>query len=225
MFTRGTSRVVFGPPPKRSTVHRVLAAEGLVLQGNPARDPAIRAPWPEWVVWKPSSVWCYDFRQGHYRTAGDTWPGLVDAGGGFDDGHLGFSGAGFEVGRSAPSGRRSPDTTGFGGGVSLSSWTRHSSARPRRDPRPRRPSRAPRRRVNRSRSRVGRSTRPCASMAPPPARAACPTSGRVSASRASCSCSGSRLTKRKRAASVAARLDAHDPATTAAATASPAQAD
>ena len=44
-----------------STMHRVLSAEGLVLQGHPAREPAIRAPWPEWIVWKPNSVWCYDF--------------------------------------------------------------------------------------------------------------------------------------------------------------------
>jgi putative transposase len=44
-----------------STMHRVLNAEGLVLQGPAAREPAIRAPWPEWIVWKPNSVWCYDF--------------------------------------------------------------------------------------------------------------------------------------------------------------------
>jgi putative transposase len=44
-----------------STMHRVLGAEGLVLQGPPAREPAIRAPWPEWIVWKPGRVWCYDF--------------------------------------------------------------------------------------------------------------------------------------------------------------------
>ncbi len=44
-----------------STVRRVLAAEGLVLQGPPAREPQVRAPWPEWICWKPNSVWCYDF--------------------------------------------------------------------------------------------------------------------------------------------------------------------
>jgi transposase InsO family protein len=44
-----------------STVHRVLAAEGLVLQGRSPREPVIRAPWPDWIVWKPNSVWCYDF--------------------------------------------------------------------------------------------------------------------------------------------------------------------
>ena len=44
-----------------STVHRVLAAEGLVLAGPPAREPAIRAPWPDWIEWKPQRIWCYDF--------------------------------------------------------------------------------------------------------------------------------------------------------------------
>jgi transposase InsO family protein len=44
-----------------STVRRILAAEGLVLQGPSPREPAVRAPWPEWIVWKPNSVWCYDF--------------------------------------------------------------------------------------------------------------------------------------------------------------------
>jgi len=44
-----------------STVHRVLGAEGLVLQGPPAREPQVRAPWPEWIEWKPGRIWCYDF--------------------------------------------------------------------------------------------------------------------------------------------------------------------
>ena len=44
-----------------STVLRVLAAEGLVLQGPPAREPQVRAPWPDWIEWKPGRVWCYDF--------------------------------------------------------------------------------------------------------------------------------------------------------------------
>ena len=44
-----------------STVHRVLADEGLVLQGPSVREPAIRSPWPEWIEWKPGRVWCYDF--------------------------------------------------------------------------------------------------------------------------------------------------------------------
>ena len=44
-----------------ATVRRVLAAEGLVLHGKPAREPQVRAPWPDWVVWKPNAIWCYDY--------------------------------------------------------------------------------------------------------------------------------------------------------------------
>jgi len=44
-----------------STVRRVLAAEGLVLPGIPAREPVPRRPWPDWLEWKPNRVWAYDF--------------------------------------------------------------------------------------------------------------------------------------------------------------------
>ena len=44
-----------------STLRRVLAAEGIVLQPHPVREPQVRAPWPDWVEWKPQRVWCYDF--------------------------------------------------------------------------------------------------------------------------------------------------------------------
>jgi transposase InsO family protein len=44
-----------------STVHRVLRAEGVVLPGNPHRDPAPRSPWPAWLEWKPNRIWAYDF--------------------------------------------------------------------------------------------------------------------------------------------------------------------
>lgn len=44
-----------------STTLRVLSTEGLVLPGKPAREPAVRAPWPDWVAWKPNVIWCYDF--------------------------------------------------------------------------------------------------------------------------------------------------------------------
>ena len=44
-----------------STVLRVLAAEGLILQGNPAREPIPRAPWPDWLEWKPNRIWAWDF--------------------------------------------------------------------------------------------------------------------------------------------------------------------
>ncbi len=44
-----------------STVRRVLLAEGLVLEGNPRREPTERRPWPDWLEWKPNRVWAYDF--------------------------------------------------------------------------------------------------------------------------------------------------------------------
>jgi len=44
-----------------SSVLRVLAAEGLVLQGNPAREPVPRTPWPDWLEWKPNRIWAWDF--------------------------------------------------------------------------------------------------------------------------------------------------------------------
>lgn len=44
-----------------STVLRVLAAEGIALPGNPRRDPIPRAPWPDWLEWKPNRIWAYDF--------------------------------------------------------------------------------------------------------------------------------------------------------------------
>jgi putative transposase len=44
-----------------STVRRVLAEEGLVIEGPPPREPAPRGPWPDWLEWKPNSIWAYDF--------------------------------------------------------------------------------------------------------------------------------------------------------------------
>ena len=44
-----------------STVLRVLAADGLVLPAKRRREPQIQAPWPDWVAWKPDTIWCYDF--------------------------------------------------------------------------------------------------------------------------------------------------------------------
>jgi putative transposase len=44
-----------------STVWRVLRAENLLLPGRSPREPEVRAPWPDWVAWKPNSIWCYDF--------------------------------------------------------------------------------------------------------------------------------------------------------------------
>lgn len=44
-----------------STVLRVLRAENLLLPGRSPREPQVKAPWPEWVAWKPNVIWCYDF--------------------------------------------------------------------------------------------------------------------------------------------------------------------
>jgi putative transposase len=44
-----------------STVRRVLGEEGLVIEGPPPREPAPRSPWPDWLTWKPNSIWAYDF--------------------------------------------------------------------------------------------------------------------------------------------------------------------
>ena len=43
-----------------STLRRVLAAQGLILPEPPARDPAPRVLWPDWLVWEPNKIWCWD---------------------------------------------------------------------------------------------------------------------------------------------------------------------
>lgn len=59
-----------------STVRRVLADEGLVLPGQPPREPAPRADWPEWLVWKPNRVWGYDFT--HWTRADRCSVAIID---------------------------------------------------------------------------------------------------------------------------------------------------
>ena len=43
-----------------STVRRVLAAHELVLPEPAPRQPALRAPWPNWLVWEPNHIWIWD---------------------------------------------------------------------------------------------------------------------------------------------------------------------
>lgn len=43
-----------------STVLRVLADGHLVLPGKPAREPRQRVDWPDWVAWKPHTIWIHD---------------------------------------------------------------------------------------------------------------------------------------------------------------------
>lgn len=59
-----------------STVRRVLAAEGLVLPGQPAREPIPRPGWPDWLEWKPNRVWAYDFT--HWTRAGVCSIAIID---------------------------------------------------------------------------------------------------------------------------------------------------
>lgn len=59
-----------------SSVRRVLAAEGLVLQGNPRREPTPRQPWPDWLEWKPNRIWGYDFT--HFTAAGRVAVAILD---------------------------------------------------------------------------------------------------------------------------------------------------
>lgn len=60
----------------QSSVRRVLAAEGLVLQGNPPREPTPRKPWPDWLEWKPNRIWGYDFT--HFTRAGRVAIAILD---------------------------------------------------------------------------------------------------------------------------------------------------
>lgn len=59
-----------------STVRRVLHDEGLVLPGQPPREPTPRADWPDWLVWKPNRVWGYDFT--HWTRAGRCSVAIID---------------------------------------------------------------------------------------------------------------------------------------------------
>jgi putative transposase len=59
-----------------STVRRVLGEEGLAVEGPPPREPAPRTPWPDWLEWKPSRVWAYDFT--HWSRAGRATIAILD---------------------------------------------------------------------------------------------------------------------------------------------------
>lgn len=43
-----------------STFRRVLAAQGLVLPEPAPRQLAVRASWPDWLVWEPRHIWIWD---------------------------------------------------------------------------------------------------------------------------------------------------------------------
>ena len=46
-----------------STVDRVLARHGLVLQGAPRPARTAKTPWPHWCEWRPNQLWCSDGSQ------------------------------------------------------------------------------------------------------------------------------------------------------------------
>ena len=46
-----------------STVDRVLARYGLVLQGVPRPPRSVKTPWPDWCEWRPNQLWCWDGSQ------------------------------------------------------------------------------------------------------------------------------------------------------------------
>jgi hypothetical protein len=47
-----------GSRPRASS--GVLLAHGRVLPHRPAREPQVKAPWPDWVSYRPNMVWGYD---------------------------------------------------------------------------------------------------------------------------------------------------------------------
>jgi putative transposase len=51
-----------------SSVRRVLAAEGLRLRPLPRPGRSVRQPFPDWVEYKPRSIWVYDTT--HFTRAG-----------------------------------------------------------------------------------------------------------------------------------------------------------
>ena len=69
-----TERVWVSP----SSVDRVLARNGLALQGllRPARST--KKPWPEWVQWRPNQLWCWDASHFSACTASPVVYGIVD---------------------------------------------------------------------------------------------------------------------------------------------------
>ena len=46
-----------------STVDRVLARHGLVLQGSERPPRSQKQPWPQWCEWRPNQLWCWDGSQ------------------------------------------------------------------------------------------------------------------------------------------------------------------
>lgn len=61
-----------------STVDRVLARHGLVLQGVPRPTRTVKTPWPDWCEWRPNQLWCWDGSQFERRLAAKYAYAIVD---------------------------------------------------------------------------------------------------------------------------------------------------
>ena len=59
-----------------STLHRVLAGEGLVLPARPQRAPVPARPIPDWVRWERHQIWIYDIT--HFTRAGRVAYAILD---------------------------------------------------------------------------------------------------------------------------------------------------
>ena len=69
-----TGRVWVSP----STVDRVLARNGLALQGVPRPARSVKKPWPAWVQWRPNQLWCWDASHFTACVAAPVVYGIVD---------------------------------------------------------------------------------------------------------------------------------------------------
>ncbi|MFN2503306.1 MAG: integrase core domain-containing protein [Acidimicrobiales bacterium] len=69
-----TRRVWVSP----STVDRVLARNGLALQGLPRPPRSSKKPWPDWVEWRPNQLWCWDASHFSACAAAPIVYGIID---------------------------------------------------------------------------------------------------------------------------------------------------
>lgn len=69
-----TDRVWVSP----STVDRVLARNGLALQGVPRPPRSSKKPWPDWVEWRPNQLWCWDASHFSACAAAPVVYGIID---------------------------------------------------------------------------------------------------------------------------------------------------
>jgi transposase InsO family protein len=61
-----------------STVDRVLARHGLVLQGSERPPRSQKQPWPDWCEWRANQLWCWDGSQFERCTAAKYAYAIID---------------------------------------------------------------------------------------------------------------------------------------------------